>query len=169
MVCSDTLVLPTFSEICAYVFCNKDLLPEYLAWAKSKKISFNLLVWKKPVSVPFGDSHRPDIEYLLLFRKGAKWNNGLQGVSYSRLLEYDNQRSDLHPTIKPLELVENQMKITSDKSDIIAEPFAGSGTTLVACQNLGRKCRAIEISPAYCSVILERMSTAFPELEIKKL
>ena len=127
------------------------------------------MVWKKPVSVPFGDSHRPDIEYLLLFRKGAKWNNGLQGVSYSRLLEYDNQRSDLHPTIKPLELVENQMKITSDKSDIIAEPFAGSGTTLVACQNLGRKCRAIEISPAYCSVILERMSTAFPELEVKKL
>jgi len=40
---------------------------------------------------------------------------------------------------------------------------------MVACQNLNRKCRAIEISPNYCAVILERMSTAFPELEIKRL
>jgi len=40
---------------------------------------------------------------------------------------------------------------------------------MVACQNLNRKCRAIEISPAYCSVILERMSTAFPGIEIDKI
>lgn len=50
----------------------------------------------------------------------------------------------------------------------VHEPFTGTGTTMVACQNLGRKCRGIEISPAYCAVILERMQTAFPELEIKR-
>jgi DNA modification methylase len=51
----------------------------------------------------------------------------------------------------------------------VFDPFAGSGTTLVACQNLNRKCYAIEISPNYCAVILERMQTAFPDLNIKKL
>jgi len=40
---------------------------------------------------------------------------------------------------------------------------------MVACENLHRKCRGIEISPNYCAVILERMATAFPELEIKKV
>jgi DNA modification methylase len=52
---------------------------------------------------------------------------------------------------------------------IVADPFAGSGTTLVACQNLGRKGRAVEISPAYCGVILERMATAFPGIDIHQV
>ena len=77
--------------------------------------------------------------------------------------------SELHATPKPVELVERAIKASSQENSLVIEPFAGSGTTLVACQNLGRKCRAIEISPAYCSVILERMSTAFPQLEIKRL
>ena len=53
--------------------------------------------------------------------------------------------------------------------DNVYEPFAGAGGNLIACQNLSRKCRAIEIIPAYCSVILERMSVAFPGIEIAKL
>ena len=56
-----------------------------------------------------------------------------------------------------------------DNGEIIFDPFIGSGTTMVACQNLNRKCRGIEISPNYCAVILERMHTAFPELEIKRV
>ena len=50
---------------------------------------------------------------------------------------------------------------------IAYEPFSGSGTTFVAAQNLHRKCYGIEISPSYCAVILERMKTAFPTLEIR--
>jgi DNA modification methylase len=55
------------------------------------------------------------------------------------------------------------------KGESVYEPFAGSGTTLVACQNLNRKCYAIEISENYCAVILERMQTAFPDIEIKRI
>lgn len=55
------------------------------------------------------------------------------------------------------------------KDKLIFEPFIGSGTTIVACQNLGRRGRGIEISPAYCAVTLERMATAFPSLVIQKL
>ena len=73
-----------------------------------------------------------------------------------------------HPTMKPVELPTNAIMNHTDEGDICYEPFIGSGTTMVACQNLNRKCRAIEISPNYCAVILERMSIAFPELEIKR-
>ena len=52
---------------------------------------------------------------------------------------------------------------------VVFEPFTGTGTTMVACQNLNRKCRGIEISPDYCAVILQRMTDAFPGIEIKRI
>jgi DNA modification methylase len=155
-------------RLCAFVFCNKELLPDYLLWARDNKINFNVLVWKKSVVVPFGDSHRPDIEYLILFRKNAKWNNGLAGVSYSRLLEYSSEQGD-HPTIKPADLIQNQLLIVSDAGDLIVDTYLGSGSTMVACENLQRRCRAIEINPAYVAVALERMAQAFPGISIKRI
>jgi DNA modification methylase len=58
--------------------------------------------------------------------------------------------------------------IRNHNSEMVYDPFLGSGTTMVACENLGRKCRGIEISPDYCAVILQRMKDAFPKLEIIK-
>jgi len=74
-----------------------------------------------------------------------------------------------HPCQKPIKWAKWIMARAVKDNDIILDPFMGSGTTLVACQNLSRKCRAIEISPAYCAVILERMATAFPGIEIEKV
>jgi hypothetical protein len=81
-----------------------------------------------------------------------------------------NEQDIDHPCPKPLKLWDWLInRLSFGNADILYEPFAGSGTTLVACQNLGRKCRAIEISPAYCAVILERMATAFPDLKIERI
>ncbi len=71
--------------------------------------------------------------------------------------------------MKPLDVPMKAIANSSQHGQNVYEPFAGSGTTLVACQNLNRKCYAIEISESYCAVILERMKTAFPDLEIKRL
>ncbi|MBU6361154.1 MAG: hypothetical protein KGS46_14160 [Chloroflexi bacterium] len=71
-----------------------------------------------------------------------------------------------HSHSKPLDWV--KMLIANCTTGIVYDPFAGSGTTLVACQNLNRKCRAIELSPDYCAVILQRMKDAFPSIEIKR-
>jgi len=139
----------------AYVFCNKELLPDYLMWAKENKISFNPLIWKKPNAIPIGGSHRPDIEFLLLFRKSAKWNGALKDVNYSRVIE-EGRETGLHPTMKPVPLIENQMKISSDKRDIILDFFGGSGSTMIACENLDRHCRMIELSEGYAQVIIQR-------------
>ena len=58
----------------------------------------------------------------------------------------------------PVELPERCIKMHSDAGDIVLEPFCGSGTTLVACERLGRKGRAIEIAPKYVAVALQRLA-----------
>jgi DNA modification methylase len=77
--------------------------------------------------------------------------------------------SEEHPTMKPVELVVRAVTNSSKSGDAVYEPFCGSGTTMVACENLKRKCRGIEISPDYCAVILERMQTAFPKIKIERI
>jgi DNA modification methylase len=64
-----------------------------------------------------------------------------------------------HPCPKPLKMWEDLITHYSAKDDIIFESFSGSGTTLIACQNLARRCRAIEIDPGYVAVALERWAT----------
>lgn len=63
-----------------------------------------------------------------------------------------------HVAAFPVELPSRNIRLYSDKGDLIYDPFGGSGTTMVACEQLGRACRMIEIAPEYCSVILERMT-----------
>lgn len=74
-----------------------------------------------------------------------------------------------HAAAFPVALPSFFISAYSDENDFVYEPFSGSGTTLVACQNLSRRCRAIEISPAYVAVALERMATAFPDLKIERV
>jgi DNA modification methylase len=71
-----------------------------------------------------------------------------------------------HSTQKPLECMARPMR--NHDAPEVYDPFLGSGTTMVAAQNLSRKCYGLEISPAYCAVILQRMADAFPGIEIRK-
>ena len=74
-----------------------------------------------------------------------------------------------HPCPKPVEYATWLVENAAERSAIVYEPFLGSGTTMVACENLERRCYGVEISPNYCAVILERMTTAFPALKIERL
>lgn len=58
--------------------------------------------------------------------------------------------------MKPVELVRKALELSSDPGALVVEPFGGSGTTIIACEESGRRCGAIELSPAYCDVIVER-------------
>jgi len=69
-------------------------------------------------------------------------------------------RDRSHPTQKPTALICDIIGRWTEKSAVIAEPFSGSGTTIIACEQLGRKCRAIEISPAYVAVAIQRWADA---------
>ncbi|HIO66051.1 MAG TPA: site-specific DNA-methyltransferase, partial [Planctomycetes bacterium] len=66
------------------------------------------------------------------------------------------QTSKEHPTMKPTPLTERCIKNSSKRGWLVYDPFLGSGTTLIAADNLGRKCYGMEIDPGYCDVIVER-------------
>jgi DNA modification methylase len=65
-------------------------------------------------------------------------------------------RNDLHPTMKPVALVERAIRNSSKSRDIVLDPFGGSGSTLIACEKTGRQARLVELDPRYCDVIVER-------------
>jgi len=64
----------------------------------------------------------------------------------------------MHPTTKPVELVTRMIVNSSQAGDIVYDPFCGSGTTLVACEQLRRRGYAVEIDPGYVAVTLERLA-----------
>jgi len=66
------------------------------------------------------------------------------------------QKNDLHPTMKPVELVERAIRNSSRPGDVVLDPFGGSGTTLIAAEKAGRQARLIELDPKYVDVIVRR-------------
>ena len=78
------------------------------------------------------------------------------------MLEYDKPlKSAIHPTMKPVDLIIHGIENSSRPGQIILDAFAGSGTTMIACEKLGRRARLIELSPEYCDAIVQRYLTIF--------
>ena len=65
-------------------------------------------------------------------------------------------KNDLHPTMKPVELMERAVRNSSKTRDIVLDPFGGSGTTVIACEKSGRRARLMELDPKYVDVIIKR-------------
>ena len=81
------------------------------------------------------------------------------------ILNFDRPHPPIHPTQKPVELIEYLIKTYTNEGDIVLDFTAGSGTTGVACMNTNRKCVLIEKEEKYCNIIVERLK----ELEKEKL
>jgi DNA modification methylase len=69
-------------------------------------------------------------------------------------------KNDLHPTMKPVALVERAIRNSSKSRDIVLDPFGGSGTTLIAADRAGRRARLVELDPSYVDVIVQRWQEA---------
>lgn len=132
---------------------------------------FRILVWYKTDPTPFlHDQFRADTEYCLYLhnknRAKRVWNNKLQPTSiYNGVYTstkgagvQDNKETGgkVHPTMKPLELIGNYIQISSNPGGFVLDPFGGSGTTLIACEKLGRRCLMMEKEPKYMNVIIDR-------------
>lgn len=75
----------------------------------------------------------------------------------SDVWEYNKPvKNDLHPTMKPVELVERAINNSSKPGDVVLDGFGGSGSTLIAAEKTGRKARLIELDPKFCDVIVKR-------------
>jgi DNA modification methylase len=66
------------------------------------------------------------------------------------------QKNDLHPTMKPVALVERAIRNSSRRGDLVLDPFGGSGTTLIAAETTGRRAALLELDPRYVDVIVRR-------------
>lgn len=76
-------------------------------------------------------------------------------------------RSEDHPTMKPVGLFAYQIENSSKPGDIVLDSFAGSGTTMVACEKMGRKAMLMELDPKYCDVIIRRYIQESGNLDLK--
>jgi DNA modification methylase len=121
----------------------------------------HVLIWKK--NQPTFSLGRLDYDYQhepILLTWGKRHKRPMRGKHRTSVWEIDKPRaSKEHPTMKPVELVANALLNNSDSGDVAFDAYLGSGTTLIACEQLGRKCRAVEISPAYVAVAIERWAT----------
>lgn len=88
--------------------------------------------------------------------KGFNHAKNVLSTVFSKTPVMNRQESGLHPAVFPVQLPEEYIRACSSSKDIIYEPFAGSGSTLIACEKLGRKCYMMEIDPSYCDVIVKR-------------
>lgn len=130
----------------------------------------NLIVWAKP-NAGMGSFYRSQYELIFAYkvRPGTHINNfglGSGGRHRSNLWTYSgatsfstNRKQDLqdHPTVKSKKMVADAILDCSHPDGIVLDPFAGSGTTLVAADMVGRRGYGIELDPKYCDVILRRM------------
>jgi len=102
------------------------------------------------------------------------WKEGAAHGWYSdrkqtTVMSFDRpNRNAEHPTMKPIPLFAYQIGNSSKQGDIVADAFGGSGTTMVACQQMNRKAYLVEFDPKYCQVIVNRMKKLDPSLVIKK-
>jgi DNA modification methylase len=80
------------------------------------------------------------------------WNyTGVNSLKRGRMAELA-----MHPTVKPVALISDAIKDVSRRGDIVLDPFGGSGSTMIAAEQTGRRARLIGIDPTYCDVIIRR-------------
>jgi len=143
--------------------------PIYVAHADSEGVNFRAtmleagwllkqcLIWVKQAFVLGRQDYHWQHEPILY-----GWAPGAAHVwegdrSQSTILTFDRpQRSTEHPTMKPVDLVAYCLENSSRPGDVILDPFAGSGTTLIAAEKAGRIARLVELDPRYCDVIVAR-------------
>ena len=118
----------------------------------------HMLIWEKN-SATFSLG-RLDYDYQhepIFYTWTKSHKNYRKGEFRTTIWKYDKPRKcDLHPTMKPVELVANCMMDASVEGDIVLDMFGGSGTTIIAAEQLGRRARLMELDPHYCDVIIAR-------------
>jgi site-specific DNA-methyltransferase (adenine-specific) len=132
---------------------------DYFAEKLPNRNEGSWLVWDKRVNEKTGADLSWGIgsEFELCWSK-TKHKRDVIRKLWSGLYGTETQdvRKRIHPTQKPLEVIEWILEKYIKQSENIVDPYLGSGTTLIACERLGRKCRAVEISPAYVAVAIQR-------------
>lgn len=158
------VVIPDCPKPLVYTCGKRHLLREMQRWTDH---NLKLLAWNKKFSMTRSGLGGADTWEIVLVVDPDTKHSTLPTTHMEFMTDREPGLLEGHPCPKPIELFSHLAKHLL--TEYVYDPFLGSGTTLVACQNLNRKGRAIEISPAYVSVALQRMADAFPGIEIERV
>lgn len=129
----------------------------------------NLCVWNK-TNGGMGSFYRSKHELIFVYKKGSAAHTNSFGLGdtgryrtnvwdYAGISSMSATRGDeleMHPTVKPVAMIEDAIKDCSRRRELILDIFGGSGSTLIAAERTGRRARLIEYEPQYCDTIIER-------------
>ena len=138
-----------------YVCCDYRIYPGMANAVRDAGYSVkHCIVWKKNVW-GLGWRYRFQHEFLIYAcqEDDAPFYGGRD---QSDVWEVPHEKTVDHHTPKPVALFEKAIKNSSEQADVVFDGFVGHGTTIIACERLNRKCRAIEIDPGYCAVAIQR-------------
>ena len=139
-----------------YVFCSFHHIDKFKQAIEKKFKVKNILTWVKN-NTSMGDlkgDFAPKTEFIIFFHKGRKL---IKGKRDPNVLEFKKTRNELHPTQKPVDMIEYLIEKFSDKGDLILDPFMGSGSTGVACINTNRNFIGMELDENYFNIAEERI------------
>lgn len=115
------------------------------------------LIWSKQSMALGRQDYQWKHEPCLYGWKSGAAHSWYSDRSQTTVLEFNRpNRNAEHPTMKPVELFSYLIKNSTRRGDVVLDSFGGSGTTLIACEQLGRKCLTMELDPQYCDVIIRR-------------
>ena len=146
-----------------YIWCSsKQIMPLLDFFVKTKKCNWNILSWHKTNPIPnCGNKYISDTEYCLFFReKGVKvyGSSSTKHTYYLQPMNVKDKKLYSHPTIKPLNIIENLIINSSLRGGVVLDCFMGSGTTGVACKKLGRSFIGCEINEEYFKIAERRIN-----------
>lgn len=129
----------------------------YIVWVKDKFTLSRSKHQHQHEWILFGNPYEKQHEEILLGAKPGTAPAWYGGRNQTDVWEFPRpQKSELHPTMKPIALVERAIRNSSRVTDIVLDTFGGSGSTLIACEKSGRRCRMIELDEKYVDVIIKR-------------
>ena len=127
----------------------------------------SIIIWMKNQAIFSGKDFKSRYEPIVY----GRFNDFFNGKRFNEedIWEFARtQKNDLHPTMKPIPLIENALNYSSLEGMNVLDLFLGSGSTMVASHQLKRKCYGMELDPKYCQVIVDRMKKLDSTLIIKK-
>ena len=115
------------------------------------------LVWKKNALVLGRQDYQWIHEPCLYGWKEGASHSWYGDRAQTTVMEFNKpKKNDVHPTMKPTEMLVYLLKNSTKRGDVVLDTFGGSGSTIIACQQTGRVCRCVELDPKYCDVIRRR-------------
>ena len=135
---------------------------EYINYFENKGCNTELITWHKTNPIPTcNNKYLSDTEYLLFFRESGVKLYGTYATKRKYYVTPTNKKDKelyKHPTVKPLEIIQNLIVNSTLENEIVLDTFIGSGTTAIACMNTNRHFIGFEINEEYCEIANKRIA-----------